>query len=53
MYINLTSPLFSSVSALNDETGHQAALIENTGKASTLPAQKIIISGELVPRDSA
>ncbi|MEL4014030.1 Mal regulon transcriptional regulator MalI [Dryocola clanedunensis] len=54
MHINLTSPLFSYVSASSDETGRQAAtLIVNKIKAPTLPAQKIIISGELVLRESA
>ncbi|WP_435954711.1 Mal regulon transcriptional regulator MalI [Dryocola sp. BD626] len=54
MHINLTSPLFSYVSAASDETGRQAAtLIVNKIKNPTLPAQKIIISGELVLRESA
>ncbi len=54
MHINLTSPLFSYVSASSEETGRQAAtLIVNKIKAPTLPAQKIIISGELVLRESA
>lgn len=54
MHINLTSPLFSYVSASSDETGRQAAaLIVNKIKTPTLAAQKIIISGELVLRESA
>lgn len=54
MHINLTSPLFSYVSASSDETGRQAAtLIVNKIKTPTLSAQKIIISGELVLRESA
>lgn len=54
MYINLTSPSFTYVSAASEETGRQAAsLIVSKIKQPELPAQRIIISGELVPRGSA
>ncbi|HKM96479.1 MAG TPA: Mal regulon transcriptional regulator MalI [Buttiauxella sp.] len=54
MHINLTSPRFTYVSASSEEAGRQAAtLIVNKIKTPMLPSQKIIISGELVQRDSA
>jgi len=54
MNINLTSPRFTYVSASSEEAGRQAAtLIVNKIKEPTLPPQKIIISGELVQRESA
>lgn len=54
MHINLTSPLFSYVSASGEETGRQAAaLMVKKIMTPDVAVQKIIISGELVLRESA
>ncbi|MCS3407028.1 Mal regulon transcriptional regulator MalI [Serratia sp. AKBS12] len=54
LHINLTSPSFTYVSSASDETGRQAAalMLKKIGEPS-LAAQRIVISGQLVQRDSA
>lgn len=54
LHVNLTSPSLSYVSSASEETGRQAAeLIISQVKAPNLPAQRILLSGELVVRESA
>ncbi|QKN82944.1 Mal regulon transcriptional regulator MalI [Scandinavium goeteborgense] len=54
LHINLTSPSFTFVSSASEETGRQAAgLIIRKLKEPELQTQKITLSGQLVPRESA
>lgn len=53
LQINLSSPSFTYVSSASDETGRQAAaLILRKIQQSDLPPQRIVVSGELVLRES-
>lgn len=53
LQINLSSPSFTYVSSASDETGRQAAaLILRKIQHSDLPPQRIVVSGELVLRES-
>lgn len=53
LQINLSSPSFTYVSSASDETGRQAAalILRKIGQ-NTLPPQRIVVSGELVLRES-
>jgi len=54
LHINLTSPSFTFVSSASEETGRQAAgLIIRKLKEPDLQTQRITLSGQLVPRESA
>lgn len=54
LQINLSSPSFTYVSSASDETGRQAAaLILRKIQQSDLTPQRIVVSGELVLRESA
>jgi LacI family transcriptional regulator of maltose regulon len=54
LQINLSSPSFTYVSSASDETGRQAAaLILRKIQQSDLMPQRIVVSGELVLRESA
>ncbi|MDU4094855.1 MAG: substrate-binding domain-containing protein [Pantoea sp.] len=54
LHVNLTSPSFTYVSSASEETGRQAAgLMLRKLSESALPPQRIILSGQLVVRESA
>ena len=54
LHVNLTSPSLSYVSSASEETGRQAAeLIISKVRNPDLPTQRIILSGELIARESA
>lgn len=54
LHVNLTSPSLSYVSSASEETGRQAAeLIISKVRTPDLPTQRILLSGELVVRESA
>lgn len=54
LHINLTSPSLSCVSSASEEAGRQAAeLMISRIREPDLPAQRIMLSGELVVRESA
>lgn len=54
LYVNLTSPAFTYVSSASEETGRQAAsLIIRKLKEPELQVQHIMLSGQLITRESA
>lgn len=54
LHVNLTSPSLTFVSSASEEAGRQAAeLIIDNVRTPDRPAQRIMLSGELVVRESA
>jgi len=54
LHVNLTSPSLTCVSSASEETGRQAAeLMMSQIREPALPTQRIMLSGELVVRESA
>ena len=54
LHVNLTSPSFTYVSSASEETGRQAAeLILRQLQDPERPRQRILLSGQLITRESA